>query len=109
MAKLNINNKVDFFEGEYGVVQSVRDAVVVVKGLQFVGVNEMVEFYSTRTLKPFINKRLVMKGVVLNLEQGFIKALAFVPDYKIKKGFLVFPTGRLIGFSVNLDLLLVVL
>lgn len=91
-----------------GIIKSVRDSVVVIKGLEGVGVNEMINIYP-KSIKALINKKLLMQGVVLNLEQGLVKALAFVPDYKIRKGLLVYPTGKLIGFTVDINLLLVVL
>jgi len=89
-----------------GKILSVRDAVVLIKGLDSVGVNEMIIIFPKNPFKAIINKKLQMQGVVLNLERGLVKALAFVPDYKIKKGLSVLPTGKLIGFTVDIHLLL---
>lgn len=99
------NSILDLLPETVGLVKSVRDSVIIIKGLQGVGVNEMINIYP-KSIKALINRKLLMQGVVLNLEQGIVKALAFVPDYKIRKGLLVYPTGKLIGFSVDIFLLL---
>jgi F0F1-type ATP synthase alpha subunit len=70
-----------------GFIKSVRDSVIVIKGLEGVGVNEMITMFpKAKTIKELFEKNKAIQGVVLNLEQGLVKALAFAPDYKIKKG-----------------------
>jgi len=71
-----------------------------------VSVNEMIEIYPKNFIKALAFPTYRMSGVVLNLERGLVKALAFVPDYKIKKGLSVLSTGKLIGFTIDIHLLL---
>jgi F0F1-type ATP synthase alpha subunit len=94
-----------------GIIKSIRDSVIVINGLDTVRVNEMIEMFPN-SITQFVLGMLAKtgkKGVVLNLESGIVKALAFCPDYHLQVGYCAYRTRKLIGFDIDIKLLLVVL
>jgi len=71
-----------------GIVRSIRDSIIIIDGMCDVKVNELIRIYprNMKALVLVIEFRLHRTGVILNLESGFVKGLAFCPDYKIRTG-----------------------
>jgi len=95
-------------QGRRGLIKSIRDSVVVISGLDSVKVNEMIDMYPNNMTRIILGTlaKTGKKGVVLNLEVGIVKALAFCPDYHLHVGYCAFRTRKLIGFGIDIKTLL---
>jgi F-type H+-transporting ATPase subunit alpha len=99
LTKLDLNDIVDY--QDVGIVESIGDGIVSIKGMDDVANGEMVSFQA--------GKRTI-SGLILNLEFSKVSAVVFEKDIEIKPGQYVIrkhelmsvPTGQsLLGRVVN--------
>ncbi len=89
-------------EQNSGTVVSVADSVATIEGLEGVSMLEMVEFDTTdkKELKDSLDEEKVM-GIVLNIEEEFVKAVIIGDESKVKEDMPVVSTGKLLSVPVS--------
>ena len=80
---------------EYGIVLSVGDGIVRIKGLQKVQAGELIVFHNVKQTY----------GMALNLEEQEVKAVIFGDDISILAGMKVHRTTRIVDINVGLGTL----
>jgi F-type H+-transporting ATPase subunit alpha len=99
LTKLDLNDIVDY--QDVGIVESIGDGIVSIKGMDDVANGEMVSFQAGKK---------AISGLILNLEFSKVSAVVFEKDVEIKPGQYVIrkhelmsvPTGQsLLGRVVN--------
>jgi F-type H+-transporting ATPase subunit alpha len=86
-----------------GVVVAVADGIVEIEGLAEAKMMEMVRFDldGGKPLKEALNANEELFGLVLNLEEGSVKAVVLGNSNLIKEGMTVTQTGKLLSISVS--------
>jgi F-type H+-transporting ATPase subunit alpha len=90
-----------------GVVVAVADGIVEIEGLPEAKMTEMVRFdlEGGKPLKEALEGSGELFGLVLNLEEGSIKAVVLGDSSLIKEGMAVTPTGKLLSVTVGEDMI----
>lgn len=88
---------------ESGVVRKVGDGIVEIEGLDNAAMAEMVRFdeASTSDVKGAISQNDTLFGVILNLEEGAVKAIVLGNSSRIKEGMIVYRTKKLLSVPVG--------
>jgi len=91
--KKEVKETIDF--EEYGIVLSIGDGIVRIKGLQKVQAGELIVFHNVKQTY----------GMALNLEEQEVKAVIFGDDTSILAGMKVHRTTRIVDINVGLGTL----
>jgi F-type H+-transporting ATPase subunit alpha len=88
---------------EVGIVRATGDGIAEIDGLTGALLSEMVLFDPTfdRTLEEALKDPEPIYGLVLNLEEGQVRAVVLGDAAKIYEGMLVRRTGRLLSIPVG--------
>src|SRR3989344_9498834 len=88
---------------EVGIVRATGDGIAEIDGLGNAVMTEMVLFDPTfdRTLEAALKDSEPIYGLVLNLEEGQVRAVILGDASKIHEGMLVRRTGRLLSVPVG--------
>lgn len=86
-----------------GVVVAVGDGVAEIEGLSGAVMSEMVRFETAqgKSLKDAIESPSEVFGVVLNLEEGAVRAIILGDTGLVREGMSVVPTGRVLSIGVG--------
>ncbi len=91
---------------EVGLVRATGDGIAEIDGLSSAVLAEMVLFDPTfdRTLEEALKDTEALYGLVLNLEEGQVRAVVLGDSSKVYEGMLVRRTKKLLSISVGKEL-----
>src|SRR5581483_5064733 len=90
-----------------GVVTAVGDGVAEIEGLAGVGMSEMVRFDIAhgKPLKDAIEQASEVFGLILNLEEGSVRAIILGNASLVSEGTMVVATGKILSIPVGEELI----
>ncbi len=90
-----------------GTVVRVGDGVAEIEGLEGAVMSEMIRFeaYEGKLLKDALNGPSEVFGIILNLEEGSVRAIILGDVGKVAEGMTVVSTGQVLTIPVGEELL----
>jgi F-type H+-transporting ATPase subunit alpha len=88
---------------EIGIVRAVGDGVVEIEGLTQAMMSEMIEFITEdgKSLEESMGDRDALYGLVLNLEEGLVRAILLGDSVRVKEGMRVRRLKKVLSLPVG--------